>query len=362
MSFGRRRLRFCHPTTSDADVVVVEDHPRIARLVERALAEAGYRVQVAYDGREGLTTIQTSKPDVVVLDVLLPGMDGCNVCRRLRELRLRTPVLMLTAQDAESDRVTGLDADADDYLAKPFALEELLARIRALLRRVDGDGNDACPVLRLGDLSLDLASHEARRGEQSIELTAKEFQLLSYLMRHAGRVLTKSQLGDHVWSYEAETTSNAVETYIRYLRKKVDHGFARPFITHGSWRRLHDQGVGRNMVTKTCVRLAGWSWLVLGLILSIITATLYLAFSVAADFVGQVRQTLRAESLRRPSPPAPLSGRCFDGRGVAGPPPGRSRPVAQAGHVYRRALSTGFDCRPLAASRADRGPNPRSRE
>jgi DNA-binding response OmpR family regulator len=160
--------------------------------------------------------------------VLLPGLDGLEVCRRLRRQRVRTPILMLTARDAVPDRVRGLDAGADDYLVKPFALEELLARVRALSRRA-ADGLDG-ETLRVGDLTLDLARHEARRGEQGIELTAKEFGLLEYLMRNAGRVLTKTQITDQVWGYHSEATSNVVEIYIHYLRDKVDRGFPRPLI------------------------------------------------------------------------------------------------------------------------------------
>jgi DNA-binding response OmpR family regulator len=208
--------------------LLVEDDPRVARLVQRGLTEAGHDVEVAHDGAEGLAQAESGGYDLVVLDVMLPGLDGLEVCRRLRQRRVRTPILMLTARDAVGDRVRGLDAGADDYLVKPFALEELLARVRALSRRaaegLDGD------VLRVGDLALDLARHEACRGDQRIELTAKEFALLEYLMRNAGRVLTKTQITDQVWGYDSEATSNVVEIYIHYLREKVDRGFPRPLI------------------------------------------------------------------------------------------------------------------------------------
>jgi DNA-binding response OmpR family regulator len=208
-------------------LLLVEDDTRIARVVERSLAEAGHRVDVVHDGTEGLTRAETGSYDVLVLDVMLPGMDGLAVARQLRRDRLRTPILMLTARDAVADRVNGLDAGADDYLTKPFALEELLARIRALGRRgADGDAD----ALRIGELTLDESRHEVRRGDTAIELTAKEFDLLAYLMRNSGKVLSKSQIVDHVWGYDAEATSNVVEIYIHYLRDKVDRGFPRPLI------------------------------------------------------------------------------------------------------------------------------------
>ncbi len=209
-------------------VLLVEDDPRVARVVERALAEADHRVDVAHDGEEGLARAESGAYDLIVLDVMLPEIDGIEVAREVRRGRVRTPILMLTARDAVADRVRGLDAGADDYLTKPFALEELLARVRALGRRTaDGLGEDA---LRVGDLTLDLQRHEARRGDRTIELTAKEFDLLAYLMRNAGRVLTKGQIVDHVWGYDNEASSNVVEIYIHYLRDKIDRDFARPLI------------------------------------------------------------------------------------------------------------------------------------
>jgi DNA-binding response OmpR family regulator len=209
-------------------VLLVEDDPRVARVVERALAEAEHRVDVVHEGDEGLFRAESGAYDLILLDVMLPEMSGIDVAREVRQRRVRTPILMLTARDAVADRVRGLDAGADDYLTKPFALEELLARVRALGRR-SGDGLDD-DLLRVGDLTLDLARHEAEREGRTIELTAKEFDLLAYLMRNAGRVLTKAQIVDHVWGYDAEATSNVVEIYIHYLRDKVDRGFARPLI------------------------------------------------------------------------------------------------------------------------------------
>jgi DNA-binding response OmpR family regulator len=208
-------------------ILVVEDDTRIARVVEQALAEAGHQVDIAYDGLDGLERAEAGVYDLVILDVMLPEMDGLAVARDLRRQRVRTPILMLTARDAIADRVRGLDSGADDYLIKPFALEELLARVRALGRRA-GDGADS--VLEVGDLRLDTERHEVARDDRPIELTAKEFDLLAYLMRNAGRVLSKDQITDHVWGYDAQATSNVVEIYVHYLRDKIDRGFPRPLI------------------------------------------------------------------------------------------------------------------------------------
>ncbi|MBV9357942.1 MAG: response regulator transcription factor [Chloroflexi bacterium] len=208
-------------------ILVVEDDTRIARVVEQALAEAGHQIDIAYDGLDGLERAEAGTYDLLILDVMLPEMDGLAVARDLRRQRVRTPILMLTARDAVADRVRGLDSGADDYLIKPFALEELLARVRALGRRA-GDGADA--VLEVGDLRLDTERHEVAREDRPIELTAKEFDLLAYLMRNAGRVLSKDQITDHVWGYDAQATSNVVEIYVHYLRDKIDRGFPRPLI------------------------------------------------------------------------------------------------------------------------------------
>ena len=210
-------------------ILVVEDEERLAALVRRVLVEERHAVDVAHDGHAGLDLADSDTYDLVILDVMLPGMDGFEVCRQMREDGVETPVLMLTARGAVEDRVAGLNVGADDYLVKPFAMEELLARVNALLRRRKGS-LDTAPELRAGDLTLDLVRHEVRRGNRIIELTAKEFALLEFLMRHPGQVLTRTQITDHVWRYDIDALSNVVDTYIHYLRDKVDKGYGAPLI------------------------------------------------------------------------------------------------------------------------------------
>jgi DNA-binding response OmpR family regulator len=210
-------------------ILVVEDEQRLAHLLRRVLLEERHTVDLAYDGPGGLDLALSDTYDVVVLDLMLPGMDGLEICRQMRAERVTSPVLMLTARGAVEDRVTGLNVGADDYLTKPFAMEELLARINALLRRRDRRF-DEMPRLTVGDLTLDLVRHEASRAGRIIELTAKEFALLEYLMRHAGRVLTRTQIVDAVWRYDLDALSNVVDIYIHYLRDKLDQGFSRPLI------------------------------------------------------------------------------------------------------------------------------------
>jgi DNA-binding response OmpR family regulator len=207
-------------------VLLVEDDVRISRVVQRALTEVGHEVDVAHDGADGLARAEETPYDLLVLDVMLPERDGFSIARELRRQRQRTPILMLTARDAVADRVRGLDAGADDYLPKPFALEEFLARVRALGRRTSASGE----TLEVGDLTLDPDRHEVIRAGRTVELTAKEFDLLAYLMRNAGRVLSKPQITEHVWGYDSEATSNVVEIYVHYLREKIDKGFGRPLI------------------------------------------------------------------------------------------------------------------------------------
>jgi DNA-binding response OmpR family regulator len=205
-------------------LLLVEDERRLALAVRRVLEEEGHVVDVAFDGADGLAQASSETYDLLILDVMLPGVDGFEVARRLRAAGCLTPILMLTARDAVQDRVRGLDAGADDYLIKPFALAELLARVRALGRRSPIAAVEP-NVLTVGDLELDLRSRQARRGDRTIDLTAKEFALLEVLMRHRGQVLTRSQLLDRVWSYDVLTESNVVDTYVHYLRSKIDRGF-----------------------------------------------------------------------------------------------------------------------------------------
>ena len=210
-------------------ILVVEDEQRLAFLLRRVLLEERHMVDIANDGNTGLDLALSDTYDVVVLDLMLPGMSGLEICRQMRVERIMTPVLMLTARGAVEDRVTGLNVGADDYLTKPFAMEELLARINALLRRRDRRFDEA-PQLTVSDLTLDLVRHEARRAGRVIELTAKEFALLEYLMRHPGQVLSRTQITDAVWRYDLEALSNVVDIYIHYLRDKIDQGFSRPLI------------------------------------------------------------------------------------------------------------------------------------
>jgi two-component system, OmpR family, response regulator MprA len=209
-------------------VLVVDDEPPVRDALERALSLEGYRVDLAENGAEALKKVATEEPDVIVLDVLMPGVDGLETCRRLRAEGHGLPVLMLTARDAVSDRVDGLDAGADDYLVKPFALEELLARLRALMRRSSPEEAD---VLRFSDLVLDLGAYEARRGNRVIDLTRTEFLLLELFMRNPKQVLTRSIIFDRVWGYDFGPTSNSLEVYVGYLRRKTEAG-GEPRLIH----------------------------------------------------------------------------------------------------------------------------------
>jgi DNA-binding response OmpR family regulator len=210
-------------------ILVVEDEQRLARLLRRVLQEERQTADLVHDGTTALELALGKTYDLIILDLMLPDLDGVQICKALRAQNVMTAILMLTARGAVEDRVAGLNAGADDYLVKPFAMDELLARVNALLRRGTRAG-DLGMVLRVGELTLDLVRHEVQRDGQVIELTAKEFALLEYLMRNAGRALTRTQIIDHVWSYDFETLSNVVDMYIHYLRDKIDRGFGRPLI------------------------------------------------------------------------------------------------------------------------------------
>jgi two-component system response regulator MprA len=203
-----------------ARILVVEDDAAVRRSVERALGFEGYEVMTAEDGNKGLIAIAERAPDAVVLDVMMPGLDGLTLCRRVRAAGDRTPILMLTARHELDDRVAGLDAGADDYLVKPFALEELLARVRALLRRTTPV--DDPQTLRVGDMVLDPSARTVQRGRRSIELTKTEFDLLELLMRNARIVLGRDTIYDRIWGIDFETTSNSLDVYVGYLRRKTE--------------------------------------------------------------------------------------------------------------------------------------------
>jgi DNA-binding response OmpR family regulator len=204
-------------------VLVVEDERKISTYVKRGLEEQGYAVDAAFTGREALDWAEVVNFDLIILDIMLPEMDGFTVCRELRKRGCRASVLMLTARDAIDDRVTGLDAGADDYLVKPFVLEELLARLRALTRRaVDAPKS---PMLQLADLSLDTRTRRVVRDGRGIELTAKEYAVLECLLRKVDCVLTRTQIADRVWNYDVFNQSNIVDVYIRNLRRKIDDPF-----------------------------------------------------------------------------------------------------------------------------------------
>jgi two-component system response regulator MprA len=213
---------------SSPNVLVVDDDPELRAALRRALRLDGFTVRTADDGEEALALLQAQPSDVVVLDLMMPRVDGLQVCRSLRADGNDVPILVLTARDQVSDRVTGLDAGADDYLPKPFALAELAARLRALLRRIRSDTDE---VLRYADLSLDLASREVRRADRPIQLTRTEFALAELLLRNAGRVLTRELIMDRVWGYELEPASNSLEVFIGYLRRKTESG-GEPRLVH----------------------------------------------------------------------------------------------------------------------------------
>ncbi len=204
-------------------VLVVEDERKISTYLKRGLEEQGYAVDTAFTGREALDWAEAAPYGMIILDILLPEMDGLTVCRELRKRDNRTPILMLTARDAVDDRVNGLDAGADDYLVKPFALKELLARLRAMGRR--NADSPKSPVLEIADLTLDTLTRRVKRGGKIIGLTSKEYAVLECLLREPDRVLTRTQIAEHVWNYDVYNQSNVVDVYIKNLRRKIDEGF-----------------------------------------------------------------------------------------------------------------------------------------
>ena len=209
-------------------ILVVEDEHRIANSIKKGLEQEGCVVDVAYDGETGFDLASTGDYEVIVLDLMLPKMNGIEICEKLREEeKVQTPVLMLTARGELEDKVKGFKAGADDYLVKPFAFVELLARVRALSKRPK---NSLGEVLKVGELSLDRGKFEAKRGERKIDLSKKEFGLLEYLMRNVGKVMSKEQIINQVWSYEADVLPNTVEVYMGYLRKKIDKKEEKPLL------------------------------------------------------------------------------------------------------------------------------------
>jgi len=200
-------------------ILIVEDEKKVAGFIKKGLEEETYAVDVAYDGEEGFHLASVNDYDMIILDWMLPKMDGLEVLSRLRDKKVSTPILLLTAKDAVDDKVTGLNKGADDYLTKPFAFSELLARIRSLLRRGQAETQTE---LKVGDLILDMVSHKVSREGEEIELTGKEYSLLEYFMRNEGKVLTRTMIAEHVWDYNFDTFTNVIDVYVNHLRKKID--------------------------------------------------------------------------------------------------------------------------------------------
>jgi len=209
-------------------ILLVEDELKIAAYVKRGLEEQGYAMDAVHTGRKGVDWAVSAAYDLIILDIMLPELDGLTVCRELRERGLHTPILMLTALSSVDDRVNGLDAGADDYLVKPFAIKELLARVRAVSRR--GGEENLSPRLRMADLEMNTRTHQVSRAGKPIELAAKEYSVLECLLREPERVLTRMQIGEHVWNFDVYNQSNVVDVYIRNLRRKIDEGFSLKLI------------------------------------------------------------------------------------------------------------------------------------
>jgi heavy metal response regulator len=208
-------------------ILIVEDEKKVARFIQQGLEEEHYSVDVAHDGERGTLLAETQGYDLLILDVMLPKLSGIDMTRRLRASRLATPILMLTAKTATEDKVAGLDSGADDYLTKPFAFAELLARVRSLLRR---GSKEKSTVLSIADLELDTVSHKAKRGDRAIDLTAKEYALLEYFLRNKNRVLSRTIISEHIWDYNFDTGTNLIDVYVNHLRNKIDNGFEKKLI------------------------------------------------------------------------------------------------------------------------------------
>lgn len=208
-------------------ILIVEDEKKVARFIQQGLEEEHYSVDVAHDGERGALLAETQGYDLLILDVMLPKLSGIEITRRLRASRVATPILMLTAKTATEDTVAGLDSGADDYLTKPFAFAELLARVRSLLRR---GSKEKSTVLSIAELELDTVSHKAKRGDRAIDLTAKEYALLEYFLRNKNRVLSRTIISEHIWDYNFDTGTNLIDVYVNHLRNKVDSGFEKKLI------------------------------------------------------------------------------------------------------------------------------------
>jgi DNA-binding response OmpR family regulator len=221
-------------------LLVIEDEKKIATLINKGLREQGYTADIVHDGEEGLERAVNQQYDAIVLDLMLPGRDGLSLLRALREKKITTPVMILTARGEVNERVEGLDAGADDYMAKPFSMDELIARLRALMRRVTGEN---ISLYRAGELSMNLVSREVLRGKRKVDLTGREFRLLEYLMRAPDHVLTRTQIIERVWEYHFDPGTNLVDVYIQRLRRKIDDGEALKMIQTV-------RGVGYSIVSK----------------------------------------------------------------------------------------------------------------
>jgi len=213
--------------TTEMRILVVEDEKKVAKFIQQGLEEEHYAVDVANDGERGEFLASNEQYDLIILDILMPKKDGMSVLKSLRGKKINTPVLVLTAKNSTTDKVEGLDSGADDYLTKPFAFEELLARARSLLRR---GASEKSTMLKIGDLQLDTITHKAQRAGKNIELTAKEYALLEYLMRNKNRVVTRTLIAEHIWNYNFDTGTNVIDVYVNHLRSKIDDGYPKKMI------------------------------------------------------------------------------------------------------------------------------------